>query len=210
MDSNSRFIELFGEQNKNPFNWEQGYIRDVLIEAKYGTSRPAVPNGKYPYLRMGNITYEGTLDTTDLKRIDVPDNEIEKYMVHKDDVLFNRTNSKELVGKTCVFDLDTPMIIAGYIIRLRTNKKKVLPLYLSYVLNSKYGKQTLYDMCKSIVGQANINAQELQNIKILIPPLALQEQFSHFVISVNEKSKYLGAEQLLLLRKIFYTIIPML
>ena len=69
------------------------------------------------------------------------------------------------------------MVIAGYIIRVRVNSK-VLPIYLSAVLNSQYGKQTLADMCKDIVGQANINAQELQDIAILIPPIELQEKFS--------------------------------
>ena len=179
---------MFGDPIKNPKNWEIGVIRDVVSEVRYGTSRPAVEGGKYKYLRMGNITYNGDLDLSDLKNIDIPDSEIEKCIVQKGDVLFNRTNSKELVGKTCVFDSDEPMVIAGYIIRVRVNKK-VVPLYLSAVLNSQYGKQTLYDMCKAIVGQANINAQELQNIKLCIPPIDLQNQFATFVQQVD-KSKY--------------------
>ena len=158
-----------------------------MSEVKYGTSRPAVDGGAYKYLRMGNITFDGHLDLSDLKYIDIPDSELEKCLVRKGDVLFNRTNSKELVGKTCVFDLDEPMVIAGYIIRVRVNKK-VLPIYLSAVLNSRYGKQTLTDMCKAIVGQANINAQELQDIAILIPPIELQEKFSDYAETIK-KSK---------------------
>lgn len=183
----SQFMDMFGEPIKNSKNWEIGTIRDVVSEVRYGTSRPAVEGGKYKYLRMGNITYNGYLDLTNLKSIDIPDLEIEKCIVQKGDVLFNRTNSKELVGKTCVFNLDEPMVIAGYIIRIRVNKK-VIPVYLSAVLNSQYGKQTLFDMCKAIVGQANINAQELQNIRLCIPPIALQNQFASFVQQV-EKSK---------------------
>jgi type I restriction enzyme S subunit len=184
----SRFIEMFGDPVTNPKKWICGTIRDVVKEVKYGTSRPAVDNGKYPYLRMNNITYEGHLDLSNIKYIDIPDNEVEKCIARKDDILFNRTNSKELVGKTCVYELDKPMIIAGYIIRVRVNQK-VLPIYLSTVLNSKYGKNTLFDMCKAIVGQANINAQELQNIKILIPPIKLQNEFAAFVEQVD-KSKF--------------------
>ena len=100
----SRFIELFGEPILNPKGWDMATIGDIVTEVKYGTSRPAVDGGKYPYLRMNNLTYDGHLDLTDLKRIDIPDNEIEKCIVRKGDVLFNRTNSVELVGKTCVFD----------------------------------------------------------------------------------------------------------
>ena len=181
----ARFVEMFGDQYTNPKGWETGAIRDVVSEVRYGTSRPAVEGGAYKYLRMGNITFDGHLDLNDLKYIDIPESEIEKCAVKKGDVLFNRTNSKELVGKTCVFDLDETMVIAGYIIRVRVNEK-VLPDYLSAVLNSQYGKQTLADMCKAIVGQANINAQELQNIAILIPPVELQHKYSQSVDQANK------------------------
>lgn len=183
----SKFIEMFGDPAVNPMGWPEGTIRDIVTEVRYGTSRPAVEGGKYKYLRMNNITYNGELDTSDLKYIDIPDKDLEKYIVRKGDVLFNRTNSKELVGKTCVFNLDEPMVIAGYIIRIRMNER-VLPEYLSAVLNSKYGKQVLYGMCKTIVGQANINAQELQDIKIFIPPIELQKQYVDFIKQV-EKTK---------------------
>ena len=183
----SLFIELFGSQVDNPYDFEKGIIKDVVNEVKYGTSSPANDNGIYPYLRMGNITYDGQLDLTNLKYITIDDKELDKYIVKKGDVLFNRTNSKELVGKTCVFNLDEPMIIAGYIIRVRTNNR-VIPEYLSAVLNSKYGKQTLFDMCKSIVGQANINAQELQKIKLLIPPIEIQLKYKSYLVQID-KSK---------------------
>ena len=182
----SKFIDMFGDPVTNPKGWEKGTIRDVVSDVKYGTSAPSVENGKYIYLRMNNITYDGHLDLSSIKYINVSDNEVEKYVVRKGDILFNRTNSKELVGKTCVFKEDIDMIIAGYIIRVRVNEK-VNAEYLSAVLNSKYGKNTLFDMCKAIVGQANINAQELQNIKIIIPPIELQNQFAEFVEKVEKQ-----------------------
>ena len=179
---------MFGSQLENPYNFEKGIIKDVVSDVKYGTSSPANDNGIYPYLRMGNITYDGQLDLTNLKYITIDDKELDKYIVKKGDILFNRTNSKELVGKTCVFNLDEPMIIAGYIIRVRTNNR-VIPEYLSAVLNSKYGKQTLFDMCKSIVGQANINAQELQKIKLLVPPIEIQLKYKSYLVQID-KSKF--------------------
>jgi len=184
----ARFVEMFGDPVTNTHGWARGTIRDIVTEVKYGTSKPANAGGQYPYLRMNNITYDGQLDTTDLKYINVPDNEVEKCIVKKGDVLFNRTNSKELVGKTCVFNLPEPMIIAGYIIRVRLNNRAISE-YLSAMLNSDYGKQVLRAMCKSIIGQANINAQELQDIKMLIPPIDLQNRFAAFVACVETQKE---------------------
>lgn len=127
----ARFVELFGDPIKNPKGWEIVTIGDVVTEVRYGTSKPAVEGGKYPYLRMNNLTADGHLDLNDLKYIDIPDDEIEKCVVRKGDILFNRTNSIELVGKTAVFDLPEDMVIAGYIIRVRLNER----IYLRYFLN---------------------------------------------------------------------------
>lgn len=109
----SRFVEMFGVYPANPMGWEIGTIRDIVTEVRYGSSRPAVDGGKYPYLRMNNITYGGELDLSDTKRIDIPDNELDKCTVRRGDILFNRTNSKELVGKTCVYDRDEMMVWPG-------------------------------------------------------------------------------------------------
>ena len=119
----SRFTEMFGEPFLNPKGWETAKIGDVVTDVRYGTSRPAVEGGKYTYLRMNNLTADGHLDLTDLKYIDIPDNEIEKCIVRKGDVLFNRTNSVELVGKTCVFDLDEEMVIAEETVKTINNLK---------------------------------------------------------------------------------------
>jgi len=182
----SVFYDMFGDPATNDKGWDIGTIRDIVNEVKYGTSKPAQITGKYKYLRMNNITYEGEMDYSDIKYIDLPEHEAEKYLVKKGDVLFNRTNSKELVGKTAVFKDDTPMIIAGYIIRIRVNERAD-PEFLSAILNSKYGKETLYGMCKAIIGQANINAQELQDIRIFIPPIHLQKRFASIVCKIEEQ-----------------------
>ena len=175
-----QFLKMFDLPNSNRYNFKLGTIRDCVAKIQYGTSKPSTSEGKYKYLRMNNITYDGYLDISDIKTIDVNNSEFEKFSVKYGDVLFNRTNSPELVGKTCVFNLNTPMIIAGYIIKIRVNNK-ILPVYLSTMLNTSYGKKLLYNISKKSIGQANINSQELQNIKILIPPIELQNKFADFV-----------------------------
>lgn len=183
----ARFVEMFGAYPLNPMGWKKGTIRDVVADVRYGSSRPAVDGGKYPYLRMNNITYGGELDLSDVKRIDVPENELEKCTVRRGDVLFNRTNSKELVGKTCVYDRDEMMVLAGFVIRVRVNDL-VLPEFLSAFLNTDFSKRTLLGMCKAAIGQANINAQEMQSIGIYIPPIERQQEFVQFK-NQTDKSK---------------------
>ena len=184
----ARFVELFGEPILNPKEWKIITIGDIALDVRYGTSRPAVEGGKYPYLRMNNLTIDGHLDLTDLKYIDIPEDELEKCVVRKGDILFNRTNSLELVGKTAVFDLCEDMVIAGYIIRVRLNNKMMLPEIFSQYMNHKTLKKILRGMAKGAVNQANINAKELQSIKIYVPNMKLQDEFVTFVNQVN-KSK---------------------
>ena len=184
----ARFVELFGEPILNPKEWKIVTIGDIALDVRYGTSRPAVEGGKYPYLRMNNLTIDGHLDLTDLKYIDIPEDELEKCVVRKGDILFNRTNSLELVGKTAVFDLCEDMVIAGYIIRVRLNNKMMLPEIFSQYMNHKTLKKILRGMAKGAVNQANINAKELQSIKIYVPNMKLQNEFVTFVNQVN-KSK---------------------
>jgi type I restriction enzyme, S subunit len=181
------FLDMFGDPVTNPKNFPVGTIRDLVEAANYGSSAKASEvDGEYPILRMGNITYSGAIDMTDLKYIDLSEKDKPKYLVTKGDLLFNRTNSKELVGKTAVYDGDNPVAIAGYLIRVRTNGTGNTH-YISGYLNSTHGKVTLQNICKSIVGMANINAQEMQDIPILIPPVELQNKYRDIVFSVKEK-----------------------
>lgn len=183
----ARFVEFFGIPLVNNRQWEIKKIGDIVTDVRYGTSRPAVDGGKYPYLRMNNLTNDGYLDLTNLKYIDVPENEIEKCIVRKGDVLFNRTNSVDLVGKTALFDLNEEMIIAGYIIRVRL-KDCILPEVFSQYMNMEPVKDLLHSIAKGAVNQANINAQELQSIEIYIPDMDKQNEYIAFKKQID-KSK---------------------
>jgi len=184
----SRFIEMFGDPIQNPMGWEKTELGNMCKEVRYGTSKPATENGKYTYLRMNNITFEGELDLANTKTIDISDEELPKCSVQKGDILFNRTNSIELCGKTCLYKLDETMVIAGYIIRVRVNEK-LNPQYVSTFFNTKSIKKLLREMAKGAVNQANINAQEMQSIQIPVPPIALQNEYDGFVQQID-KSKF--------------------
>jgi len=184
----SLYAEMFGSPSQNTSRFPVGTIRDLVSEVKYGTSGKAGPSGAFPVLRMNNVTYEGRWDLSDLKYIDIPKKDRDKYLARKGDLLFNRTNSKELVGKTAVFQEDEPMAFAGYLVRARTNDE-AHPDYIAGYLNSPHGKATLHHMCKSIVGMANINAQEFQNIEILKPPIGVQTDYVKVLDGVRQRVK---------------------
>ena len=188
----STFYDMFGTPFKNEKGFPYLQIKDLVSDVQYGTSQKADYTGKMPILRMNNITYSGEMDYTDLKYIDLEE-ETNKYILKKGDVLFNRTNSRELVGKTGLFNLDKLMVYAGYLIRVRL-KEICLPIFLTKYMNTPQLKAFLKEKCKGIVGQANINAKELQAIPIFLPPLELQRKFAAIAEQIEaEKSKIKSA-----------------
>jgi type I restriction enzyme, S subunit len=190
----SVFLEMFGDPVRNEKGFEKGTIRDIVSETKYGTNKKAhETDGEYPVIRMGNLLYNGEWDFSDMKYCDLKENELPKYLVHKGDVLFNRTNSKELVGKTGVYREEEPIAYAGYLIRVRPNEKATSE-YISGYLNCPHGKLVLEHMCKNIVGMANINAQELQDIEILIPPIKLQKEYEQKVKEIRSQKSTIKTE----------------
>lgn len=176
----SLFLDTFGNPATNPKGWPMRTVGDLLCSASYGTNEKASEDGQFPVLRMNNITKKGAIDLADLKYMNLEAKSKDRYLVQAGDVLFNRTNSADLVGKTALFRERTPMAYAGYLIRLRTNSNND-PEYLSAFLNSAYSKKVLRGMCKSIIGMANINATELQAIIIGQPPLSLQREFAKHI-----------------------------
>jgi len=126
---------------------------------------------------MGNVDYAGNLDLSDLKYVDLSAAEIARFRLEKGDLLFNRTNSKDLVGKTGLWDIDLDAIAASYFIRLRVNKQRVRPHYVWAFMNTTYMKRVLFETARGAIGQANINTRELRAFPVPVPDLYLQKRF---------------------------------
>lgn len=189
----STFLEMFGDPVENPKGWDVGCIGDLLESASYGTSKKANDgDGEYPILRMNNITYSGGWNFSSLKYIDFDEKEKKKYLVNKGDILFNRTNSKELVGKTAVYRRSEPMAFAGYLVK-GIPSSNANSEYIGGFMNLPQTKLLLQNMCKSIIGMANINAKEFQAIAIPKPPIELQEKFAEIVEGIEGQKARLQA-----------------
>ena len=152
-----------------PGSWAWTRIKTVSVDLPYGTSKKSNSSGKVAVLRMGNLQ-DGEIDYSDLV-YSSDEADIEKYYLLENDLLFNRTNSAEWVGKTSIYRGDTPAIYAGYLIRIRT------PLcgeYLNAVMNSAYAKNYCIRVKTDAVNQSNINAQKLG--MFLVPVAPIKEQ----------------------------------
>jgi len=151
--------------------WRVVDLESVVTDFSYGSAAKSSKAGKVPVLRMGNIQ-DGLLDWRDLVFTSDPA-EIAKYRLSSGDVLFNRTNSPELVGKTAVFRGERDAIYAGYLIRVRCSEH-LLPDYLNYCLGSPAGREYCSQVKSDAVSQSNINARKLAAFRFGLP--SLQEQ----------------------------------
>ena len=166
---------------------------DLVSSINYGTSLPAVDGGYYPYIRMNNLTDNGYLDLSNLKYIDIPESELDKCLVRKGDILFNRTNSREKVGKSALFDRADKMVIAGYIIRVRAKADMLNPVFAVRYLNLPELKEHLRKICRGAVNQANINSKEMASIPFIVPPINLQNQFASKIEAIEAQKKRVEA-----------------
>ncbi len=175
--------DVFGELEEK---YEKTIIKNILKIAQYGFSTKSSDNGKYPFLRMGDLQ-NGKILLNNLKYVNLSDKEFLKYKLEKYDILFNRTNSFELVGKTSIFEESIDMSFASYLVRLRVDDNKAYPYYLNYYLNAEKTQSLLKEMATKAVNQSNINAQKLQSILIPLPPLNIQQKVVKYLDEITQK-----------------------
>ena len=153
-----------------PKGWEWCRLRDVIYPPKYGTSSKSLSNGDVPVLRMGNIQDGEVVYDKLVFSKNVEDNR--KYLLQDGDLLFNRTNSAELVGKTAIFKGNRHVIYAGYLILLRPIKTN--SEYLNYIFSSPYVRSYCKEVKTIGVQQCNINAEKVS--QLLVPIAPFEEQ----------------------------------
>ncbi len=184
------FIKMFGDPATNPLGWEIGKLGNVIDDTQYGTSKKANTNEEgIPVLRMNNISYDGYLDLTNLKHIELSEKDLQKYALVDGDILFNRTNSKELVGKTGLWRSKDTAVLASYLIRVRIDSNEATPEFIWAYMNSPFIKQILLNKSRRAIGMANINARELRDLPLILPGIQQQKLFAEEIYQVNEYRK---------------------
>jgi type I restriction enzyme S subunit len=171
-----------------PSHWDVESIGSVVEMAQYGISESMSDSGEYPIFRMNNIE-NGYMIDEPMKYIDLDEDEFEKYRVEKQDILFNRTNSLELVGKTGIFALEGDYVFASYLVRLRANDR-VDANYLNYYMNSYEGQNRMMDFATKGVSQANINANSIQQVKCPVPPKNEQTEIVSQLRAIDQEIEH--------------------
>jgi type I restriction enzyme S subunit len=175
-----------------PEGWCWASVEQVTQIIQYGTSAKTNEDASgVPVLRMGNITMDGTVDYTNLKYLPHDHDEFPALLLERGDVLFNRTNSAELVGKSAVFEppTDAPFSLASYLIRVRA-VEGCSPWWLTWCVISPLGRRWLRSVLSHTAGQANVNGTKLAEYVIPLPSDAEQ---SAIVETVNEKFSQIDA-----------------
>jgi type I restriction enzyme S subunit len=152
-----------------PQSWHVVPVETVTNSFQYGLSISMDQKGKLPILRMGNIQ-DGEIVLSDLKYVSLPEKLVTPYVLKRGDVLFNRTNSQEWVGKVGIYRHDATAVFASYIIRLIPDDVKVDNYYLGHVLGSFSAQCRIKRYATPGVQQVNINATNLGKVLIPVPP----------------------------------------
>lgn len=182
-------------------------IGDILTKSQYGISIAMNEEGiGYPIYRMNEI-HNLLCDLEVDKYADIALKEAKKFILKDGDVLFNRTNSFEWVGRTGIYyknELDDrDYVFASYLVRFNTNDNIILPEYLNIFLNCKYGVLDIKRRARQSINQTNVNPEEVKEMQIPILSMKLQNRLKEFLISASNKEKkskglYYSAEKLLL------------
>ena len=169
--------------------WQAKTVDEVTSLCQYGLSVPLHVDGQYPVLRMMNYD-DGHITADELKYVDLNDRDFSAFKLRRGDILFNRTNSADLVGKVGIFDLEGDFVFASYLVRLRADESKMLPDYLNFYLNSDLGQRRLLAYATAGVSQTNISAGNLKRVLVPVPPLEEQLEIAQ-VLNEVESNKLL-------------------
>jgi type I restriction enzyme S subunit len=167
-----------------PKEWEVVKLQDSLDLCQYGLSIPLKNEGEYPIVRMDELV-NGYVTSEITKFVDLDKETFEAFRLEKGDILFNRTNSYELVGRTGIFLHEGNYVFASYLIRLRPKRDMFAPHFLKFYLI--FSRDKLRLMATRAVHQANINATNLQKFKVPKPPLEEQQKIASILQTIDKK-----------------------
>ena len=169
-----------------PEGWDVVRLGEVIGGTQYGLSMRGNQQGQYPILRMSNLI-DGRVNTSDLQYVDLDEASFNKFRLNGGDILFNRTNSFELVGKTALFCVCDDFVFASYLIRVVPDTAMLVPEYLNYYLNWDTSQTRLKTLASRGVSQSNINATKLKGFSIPLPPLPTQQKIASILSTVDQK-----------------------
>ena len=190
----ARFVEMFGDLVENPKQFPcvlLGSIMTVMPQNGLYKPQSAYVQDKFgtPILRIDGFYNGKVTDFNNLKRLCCTDFEKERYLLVENDIVINRVNSIEYLGKCArISGLQEDTVFESNMMRFHLDDSKVNSTYITTVLCSQYIYRQILTRAKKAVNQASINQGDVQSLNVVVPPLSLQNQFADFVAEVD-KSK---------------------
>ena len=156
--------------------WPMVELGGICERLQYGLSTRLNTEGiGYRTFRMSELVGGQCVDYGDMKCADISAEEFEKYRLRPGDLLFNRTNSFEHVGRTGAFNLDGEYCFASYLIRLSVSEESANPFYVNALMNTDDFQSGIKRYASRAIGQSNINARALAAYRIPVPSLTIQQ-----------------------------------
>lgn len=183
-----------------PTGWHWTRTGDVVREAQLGFASGSRDPSGVIQLRMNNVTSSGRLDWSQTIRVPLADIDLDRYALKPGDVLFNNTNSAELVGKSAPFEGFTePVVFSNHFTRLRTDETCLTPEFLAVWLQERWNNGLFTRICHRWVGQAAVQRERLLDLHIPLPPIAEQKRITETLrerIAVVERARAAAEAQL--------------
>lgn len=176
-----------------PDGWAIETLGNIAQAMQYGLSVRGEADGAVPILRMSNLI-GGRVDATDLQRVTIGTDLLRSFTVLKGDLLFNRTNSQDLVGKTAIFALEGTYVFASYLIRIRIDESKADPMFVNAYLNSENVLRRVRGLATRGVSQSNISASKLARFRVPLPPQDEQQAIASVFAGCDSKTTALQRE----------------
>ena len=176
----SFYIDLFGDPFENPKDWKTCELGDVVEKGpRNGLYRPQDDYGSgTPIIRIDSFYGGEIVDPENLKRVEIDDETRQKYLVEEGDILINRVNSREYLGKSAlVRDLPEPTVFESNMMRLRLDRDLIEPGFLIGLLQQEYINRQIQTAAKDAVNQSSINQSDVKEFEIRVPPLKLQRKY---------------------------------
>jgi type I restriction enzyme S subunit len=188
----SIFYDMFGDPDNNNKSWDinrLGDISEIVSGITKGRKTKEQNLISIPYMRVANVQ-DGTLNLTEIKKIDVTTSETAKYQLVNGDLLMTEGGDPDKLGRCAIWSEEIKVCLhQNHIFRVRLKKDLIVPQYASFLIGSPYGKKYFLKAAKQTTGIATINSKQLNNFPVVVPPLYLQTRFAELVDTIEKQKK---------------------
>ena len=203
------FLEMFGDEQAIK-HWYEAInlceVADIVSGVTKNTKQTGTNYIDVPYMRVANVQ-DGRIDLSEIKTINVPPSDLQKFRLQRNDILLTEGGDPDKLGRGAVWhDEITDCIHQNHIFRVRPNQQLVNPTFLSFLIGSRYGKRYFLKAAKQTTGIASINMQQLKRFPAVVPPIEIQNQFSHSITEIEQQKK-LAIAQLITGEALFQSLL---